>query len=248
MGNIISVNKKTSDECVLSMSDQGTDCFLKLIIGCAKLGEMTGSQMELIEYLDDIKYKNGYASETVSFDIDEMPWNACSITDDKKYLQDLLMKAKEPEVSEVLRINLEQEIVFPWLDKFSQMIGIFDPDSSDRKYDSDVQKAKLRFKKSLGWKACSDEERGLYTAERGGRGFYQLCEIDKETYDKLDPAGKDGEDPDKLIRNGRVLFEADDDYYTMPYCSVFDDNYNELAPWSRAKARYERTYNGDNGN
>jgi hypothetical protein len=71
MGNIISVNKKTSDECVLSMSDQGTDCFLKLIIGCAKLGEMTGSQMELIEYLDDIKYKNGYASETVSFDIDE---------------------------------------------------------------------------------------------------------------------------------------------------------------------------------
>ena len=108
--------------------------------------------------------------------------------------------------------------------------------------------AGLHFKKGLGWKACFDEERGIYTAERSWRGFYQLCEIDKETYDKLDPTGKNGEDPDKLIGGGRVLVEADDDYYTMPYCMVKDENYNELAPWSRAKERYERTYNEDKGN
>ena len=113
---------------------------------------------------------------------------------------------------------------------------------------ADAKEAGLHFKKGLGWKACFDEERGIYTAERSWRGFYQLCEIDKETYDKLDPTGKNGEDPDKLIGGGRVLVEADDDYYTMPYCMVKDDNYNELAPWSRAKERYERTYNEDKGN
>lgn len=84
--------------------------------------------------------------------------------------------------------------------------------------------------KGIGWKACFDEERGIYTAERSWRGFYQLCEIDKETYDKLDPTGKNGEDPDKLIGGGRILVEADDDYYTIPYCTVKDENYNESAP------------------
>ena len=225
------------------MSDQDIESVLKLIVRCAKTGEMTGSQLDLIEYLDDLMYKVGYDPGSVSIDVSEMPWNACSIEDDKKYLQELLAKVKEPGVSEALRVSIDQETIFPLLDKYSEMIGMFDPDSSDRKYEADEKKAKLRFKKDLGWKACCDEERGIYTAERGGRGFYQLCEIDKEIYDRLDPAGKTGEDSDKLIRGGRVLFEADDDYYTMPYCTVIDENYNELAPWSRAKARYDRTYN-----
>ena len=32
----------------------------------------------------------------------------------------------------------------------------------------------MEFKKGLGWKACYDEERNLYTAERGGPGAYNL--------------------------------------------------------------------------
>ena len=104
----------------------------------------------------------------------------------------------------------------------------------------------MQFKSGLGWKACFDEERGIYTAERSWRGSYQLCEIDKETFDKLDLFDtENGESPDELIGRGRVLFEADDDYYTIPYCIVHDDNYFELAPWSRAKDRYERTYGSD---
>ena len=99
----------------------------------------------------------------------------------------------------------------------------------------------MQFKKGIGWKACFDEERELYTAERSWRGFYQLCEIDKETFDKLDI----DENPGSLIGKGRVLFDADDDYYTLPYCTVYDENYFELAPWSRAKERYERTYGED---
>lgn len=46
---------------------------------------------------------------------------------------------------------------------------------------------------------------------------------------------------DKLIGKGRQLFEADD-YYTVAYVRVIDDRFNEIAPWSRAKSRYDRHY------
>ena len=44
----------------------------------------------------------------------------------------------------------------------------------------------MEFKKGIGWKACFDEERNLYTAERGGMGSYHLYELTKESYDQLD--------------------------------------------------------------
>jgi hypothetical protein len=97
----------------------------------------------------------------------------------------------------------------------------------------------MQFKEGLGWKACYDEERNLYTAQRKWRGFYQLCEIDKETYDKLGPDATGKDDPDLLIGNGRHLVEADDDYYTAPTVRVYDENYFELAPWSDARKRVE---------
>ena len=89
----------------------------------------------------------------------------------------------------------------------------------------------MQFKEGLGWKACYDEEQNIYTAQRSWRGFYQLCEIDAETYHKL---GDDAE-ADKLIGSGRVLFESDDDYYTQRYYRIVDENYDELAPWASAK-------------
>ena len=95
----------------------------------------------------------------------------------------------------------------------------------------------MQFKTGLGWKACYDEDRNLYTAQRSWRGFYQLCEIDKETYDLLGTDATGDKSPDELIAGGRHLFEADDDYYTMPYCTVFDEDYMKIAPWSDAWKR-----------
>ena len=95
----------------------------------------------------------------------------------------------------------------------------------------------MQFKSGLGWKACYDEERELYTAQRSWRGFYQLCEIDKETYDILGTDAMGEESAGGWIGKGRHLFEADDDYYTMPYCTVYDEDYMELAPWSDAWKR-----------
>ncbi len=99
----------------------------------------------------------------------------------------------------------------------------------------------MEFKKDIGWKACYDEERNLYTAATSWRGSYHLYEIDKEIYDKLGTEEEDGHYAQKLIMKGRLLFESDDDYYTMPYYHVRDENYHELAPWSGAKWIAEKT-------
>jgi hypothetical protein len=98
----------------------------------------------------------------------------------------------------------------------------------------------MQFKTGIGWKACYDEERDLYTAQRSWRGFYQLCEIDKETYDVLGTEAMGDKSADEWIGEGRHLFEADDDYYTMPYCTVYDEDYMKLAPWSDAWKRADK--------
>ena len=92
----------------------------------------------------------------------------------------------------------------------------------------------MEFKQDLGWKACYDEEREIYTAETSWRGAYHLYEINKETYDKL---GAECENASRLIHEGRCLFEADDDYYTMPYYIAHDNDYATIAPWADAKRR-----------
>lgn len=100
----------------------------------------------------------------------------------------------------------------------------------------------MQFKEGLGWKACYDEERGIYTAERRWRGFYQLCEIDRATFEKLGADITEDESPDELIANGRHLFEANDDYDTAAStATVYDEDYYRLAPWSGAKRRAEKS-------
>lgn len=95
----------------------------------------------------------------------------------------------------------------------------------------------MQFKRGLGWKACYDADQNLYTAQRSWRGFYQLCEIDREIFDILGTEAMGEESEGAWIGKGRHLLEADDDYYTMPYCTVYDEDYLKLAPWSYAYMR-----------
>ncbi|MBR6338089.1 MAG: hypothetical protein IKR76_10240, partial [Ruminococcus sp.] len=94
----------------------------------------------------------------------------------------------------------------------------------------------MQFKQGIGWKACYDEEKNICTAQRSQRGYYQLCEISRADFDALDD-----DNAVDIIRSGRELFEADDDYYTMPYYTVKDDSYADLAPWADAVRRAEAT-------
>ena len=90
----------------------------------------------------------------------------------------------------------------------------------------------MQFKKGDGWKACFDEERGLYTAERGGCGHYHLYEITKETFELLKDGMRD-EETYKLIGDGRHLYMDVNDRCGPPYTVVFDDDYQTLCPWAK---------------
>ena len=87
----------------------------------------------------------------------------------------------------------------------------------------------MQFKKGLGWKACYDEERNLYTAQTSWRGDYHLYEINSEIWSQL---GEPGVDSDKLIHSGRHLYYSQDSPIGPPTDMVIDENYAELGSWT----------------
>ena len=89
----------------------------------------------------------------------------------------------------------------------------------------------MKLKKGNGWKACYDEETGIYTAERSGPGYYNLYEITGEIFDALTDGMSDW-DSYHLIKDGRDLYMAVDDRCGPPYTIVFDHDYEKLCPWA----------------
>ena len=60
----------------------------------------------------------------------------------------------------------------------------------------------MQFKNGLGWKACYDEGRNLYTAQTSWRGDYHLYEINADIFNQL---GEPGVDSYELIQSGRIV-------------------------------------------
>ena len=112
MSNIICFNSSAPKEEWLTMSNQGTDCFLELIIKAASDIAMTESQKDLINYLIERKDVNEIAPGTVSFDIDEMPWNPRSLHEEDSWKQ--------------LDYSPNEQIIIPWLERFAEMIKKMD--------------------------------------------------------------------------------------------------------------------------
>ncbi len=92
----------------------------------------------------------------------------------------------------------------------------------------------MEFKKGTGWKACYDEKRHLYTAEKGGGMAYDLYEITQQIYEKLGKEGMSDRDNERLISTGRHLFSKVNDRCGPPYSIMFDKDYESLAPWASA--------------
>ena len=88
----------------------------------------------------------------------------------------------------------------------------------------------LQFKQGLGWKACYDEERNLYTAQTSWIGDYHLYEINEEIYNHLDEPGADCWE---LIGSGRHLYYSEDNPIGPPTDMVIDENYATLCPWAK---------------
>ena len=78
---------------------------------------------------------------------------------------------------------------------------------------------KLKFAEGDGWKACHDEERGLYTAESFCAGYYGR--------ESLDCAMALQE----LISMGRHLYKSVSDRNSS-YDIALDEDYASLCPWA----------------
>ncbi len=89
----------------------------------------------------------------------------------------------------------------------------------------------MRFKKGNGWKACYDEAAGRYFGEYGGGQNYNLFELTKELYDRLDESMTEG-DACVIMYDGRHLYMSVNDRCGPPYTIVFDDDYKTLCPWA----------------
>lgn len=211
-----------------------------MLAKAAEAVEMTESQMAVIEYLEDIGHHILCGAETYTFDIRDIPWDKNCVSEDIAFLQKMIGSARQPETMEKLYFYMWQpaEIICPLLEQFSELLEGMSYDAAE----DGTEKTKVFFKKGSGWKVCRDENRKIYTAEYGARGYYKLYEIAREAYDKLVREIVDEETAVDLIREGRILFETDEDANGRGYCIVHDEKYQELAPWSSAKRKYECIY------
>ena len=128
MSNIISFSKAAFGNEKISMSNQGTDCFLELLEMAAAEEEMTDSQRKLIGFLKDRREENLLAPGTASFHVDEMPWDKDALSEDIVFLMQIIKKAKTVETAEKLDYRPDLRIVSPWLNQFSMMIWKLDKD------------------------------------------------------------------------------------------------------------------------
>ncbi len=90
---------------------------------------------------------------------------------------------------------------------------------------------KLKFAEGDGWKACHDEERGLYTAESFCAGYYDLYEINRDTYNRLSTERLDRRKAQELISMGRHLYKSVSDRNSS-YDIALDEDYASLCPWA----------------
>ena len=73
MSNIIRLSGASPETERLSMSNQGTDCFLELLEKAAEGSDMTEDRRKLFDFLRERREVNLAAQGTASFDIVEMP-------------------------------------------------------------------------------------------------------------------------------------------------------------------------------
>ncbi len=128
MSNIIAFRNAVLGKESISMSNQGTDCFLELLESAAAEIDLTDNQQKLIAFLKDRREENLIAPGTASFDIEEMPWNKDTLSEDVSFMLATIRKAKTAEVAAKLDYRPDLRIVYPWLDQFSVMIFKLDKD------------------------------------------------------------------------------------------------------------------------
>ena len=122
MSNIIRPNETAQNNEWIIMSNQGTDCFLDLLITAADDFEKTEQQQELISFLKDQKDINTVAPGTAGFDLDEMAWQESTLKKDVEFLIRVTKEAQRERTFRKLPYDVNTSIVLPWLERLAFLI------------------------------------------------------------------------------------------------------------------------------
>lgn len=228
MSNIISFRKTVLGKERLSMSNQGTDCFLDLLIIAADDFEKTGNQEKLVSFLKNRKEINNISPGTASFDIDEMPWSKDTLSEDVLFMTETIKKAMAADILRKLDYHPNLEIIIPWLDQFLQMIWKLDKSYLYGEEEREIVQGGV-------WPICkvligedTDAKRRLlfyldwYLDPYYGNDLSAIYEPVKEMLQDL--VIKENEDDIK--EEALYLLEA---YMDAPY-DIFEERINEIPP------------------
>ena len=210
MSNIIRLNETAPNDEWIVMSNQGTDCFLNLLIIAADGYEKTDHQRELVSFLKDQKEINDIAPGTASFDVDEMPWSKDTLSEDVAYMMKTIEKAKTAEVIRKLDYRPDLRIVSPWLDQFSMMIWKLDKDYLYGKEEEELVKQGFKaIQAVLYGEDSSAKRRLLFFLDKYIDPYYQndLAELYDPLKKLLEKMAISNNEPD-VIEEARHLLET----------------------------------------
>ena len=122
MSNIIRLNETAPKDQWIVLSNQGTDCFLELLILAADALHQTKHQEEMVSFLKDQKDINAVAPGTAGFDLDEMPWEEGTLKEELDFLLRVIVGAESESVFGELPYEANRDVVLPWLKQFEQLI------------------------------------------------------------------------------------------------------------------------------
>lgn len=125
MSNVFRLNSCVPVEKWISMSNQGTDFFLELLIKSSESTELTVSQKNLVEFLRERLEINRIAPGTAGFDLDEMPWAEASFSEDLRFLQLLVKRSRTAAIFAALGVEQKDSVTDRFLEKFGNMISEF---------------------------------------------------------------------------------------------------------------------------
>ena len=100
----------------------------------------------------------------------------------------------------------------------------------------------MKMKEGTGWKACYNEEKGVYGAEVMFQGSWNLYEISGSVFSSLSK-NMDSREAERLIQTGRCLYTHVNDRCGPPYTSVLDDDYAVYCPWMADSKPVGKTWN-----
>ena len=119
MSNLIGSNSES-----FIISNGLTDVFINvLVLSGSRLAE-TVDEKRLIVWLAE-KDQSKVGMGTVGFDIGEMPWNADSFGESKTFLLNVIHGAENRLGWETLDYSPNEEMIFPVLKKFAELISVF---------------------------------------------------------------------------------------------------------------------------